>query len=69
MMHQERGFTMLMHSLVLAAIAYCVMTWGLGESPYVAEDRAMLVLGAALLWMVLWGHGMPGKLNHNVVML
>jgi TRAP-type C4-dicarboxylate transport system permease small subunit len=62
----ERGFMMLIHSIILALILFIFMRFVLGQSMAVAEDRSMVALGLILIYMVLFGHGMPTSINKNL---
>lgn len=64
----ERGFEHLVHALIVGAIAFVIMRNMMKMSVAVSEDRAVLVMGVAAAWMVLFGHGVPSGLNPNVVM-
>jgi len=59
----EGGFTMVFHMLLIVLVLYVVMRYVLGQSPRVAEDRSTLLGGLALIYMVLYGHGMPRRMN------
>jgi TRAP-type C4-dicarboxylate transport system permease small subunit len=59
----ESGFTMVFHMLLIVLVLYVVMRYVLGQSPRVAEDRSALLGGLALVYMVLYGHGMPNRVN------
>lgn len=59
----EGGFTMVFHMLLIVLALYVVMRYALGQSPRMAEDRSVLLGGVALVYMVLYGHGMPRRIN------
>ena len=59
----ERGLTMLLHSVVIGIILYVVMIFGLGQKSNVAENRSILIASFVLIYMILFGHGLPLKLN------
>jgi len=59
----ERGSTMLLHSLIIGIILYFIMTVGLQQQAAVAENRSILIASAILIYMILFGHGLPGKMN------
>jgi hypothetical protein len=59
----ETGFTMLMHSVLLGLVLYFIMRYALGQQPIVAENRSILIAAVALIYMILFGHGLPTKLN------
>ncbi len=54
---------MLMHSVVIGAILYAVMVFLLKQSPAVAENRSILIASAVLIYMIVFGHGLPGRMN------
>jgi hypothetical protein len=62
----ERGTTMLTHAAAIGVVLYVVMVFGLKQEPLVAENRSILIAAAVLIYMVLYGHGMPTKMNMNI---
>ena len=63
----ESGLTRLLHSVVIALLAYILMLFVLKQSPRVAEDRSVLLGALVLAYMVLFGHGLPNKINKNIL--
>tara|TARA_B110000967_G_C18901767_1_gene576104 strand:+ start:9505 stop:9699 length:195 start_codon:yes stop_codon:yes gene_type:complete len=63
----ERGITMMLHSAIIAIIAYFLMIYLLGQKTNVAEDRSVLLGAIALAYMVVFGHGLPNKINNNIL--
>ena len=63
----EGGLIMASHSLSMAIVAYVIMVYVLKQKPSVAEDRSTLLGGVVLVYMVLFGHGLPKKLNPKIV--
>lgn len=59
----ERGLTMLVHSIVIGIILYLLMVFGLGQKQQVAENRSILIAAFILIYMILFGHKLPLKLN------
>ena len=57
---------MLVHSALIGLILYVSMVFGLGQQPLVAENRSLLVASAVLIYMILFGHGLPVKINKYV---
>jgi hypothetical protein len=39
------------------------MIFGLGQEKNVAENRSILIASCVLIYMVLFGHGLPTKMN------
>ena len=65
-MGQERGFTHLLHSAVIGIVLYLILLYVVKQSSSKAENMSVLVGGAALVYMVLFGHGPPTKINTNL---
>jgi hypothetical protein len=59
----EGGLTMLLHSVIIGLVLYLVMVFGLGQAANVAENRSILIAAVILIYMILFGHGLPVKLN------
>jgi len=59
----ERGLTMLVHSTVIGIALYAIMTLILKQSPAVAENRSICIAAAVLIYMIVFGHGLPGRIN------
>jgi hypothetical protein len=62
----ESGLTMVLHAAILGVISYLVMCCLLGQSSAVAEDRSVALAAVVLLYMVLFGHGLPGRVNPRI---
>ena len=65
-MGQERGFMHLLHSVVIGVVLYLALVYGLKWSAGKAENMSVLVGGLAVSYMVLFGHGLPTKINSNL---
>ena len=57
---------MVVHSVVIAVILYILMVFVLKQRPIVAENRSILLGSIILIYMVLFGQGLPNKLNKNI---
>jgi len=53
---------MVIHSLIIGIIV-CVVMIGLGQKNEVAERRSILIASSSLIYMILFGHKLPLKLN------
>jgi hypothetical protein len=62
----ERGLDMLLHSVIIGIVLYVIMLFGLGQSPIVAENRSILIAACILIYMILFGHGLPMKINRLI---
>ena len=59
----ERGLTMVVHSVVIGVVLYLIMIFGLGQAQNVAENRSILLSSVILIYMIVFGHGMPVTVN------
>jgi len=57
---------MVIHSLILGVVLYIIMIYALGQRPIVAENRSILIAAFVLIYMVMFGHGLPTKLNKDI---
>ena len=62
----EDGLTMLLHSVIIGVILYIIMVFILGQRTVVAENRSILIAAVALIYMILFGHGLPKSINKNI---
>ena len=58
---------MLFHSAVIGVILYFIMIYVLNQESKVAEDRSILIGAVVLIYMILFGHGLPGPINKNIM--
>ena len=61
----ERGLMMLVHAVIIGLILYLIMLFGLKQSAQVAENRSLLIAAVVLIYMLLFGHGLP-KMPMNI---
>jgi hypothetical protein len=54
---------MVLHSVIIGLALYVFMLYGLGQQTLVAENRSILIASCVLIYMILFGHGLPVKLN------
>jgi hypothetical protein len=57
---------MLLHSIVIGLVLYVIMLYGLNQNSHVAENRSLVLAALALIYMIMFGHGLPGKINSNL---
>ena len=62
----ERGLSMLLHSILIGILLYLFMIFALGQNPNVAENRSILIAAVILIYMILFGHGLPKSINKNI---
>ena len=63
----ESGFSMVIHTAIITAILYVIMIFIFNQSSSKAQDRSILIGAIILIYMILFGHGMPGRINSNIL--
>lgn len=59
----ESPLSHLFHAFIITILLYILMKFGLKQSQNMALNRSILVGAAALIYMILFGHGMPTHVN------
>ena len=62
----ERGLTMLLHAILIGIVLYALMVFVLGQRPHIAENRSILIASIVLIYMIVFGHGLPGAINKHL---
>jgi len=62
----ERGLIMVLHSVVIGLVLYALMVFVFNQKPLIAESRSILIAAVLVIYMILFGHGLPTKLNNNL---
>jgi ACR3 family arsenite efflux pump ArsB len=62
----EGGLMMLLHSIIIGVLLYLFMFFILGQKQIVAENRSVLLAAIVLIYMILFGHGLPTSINKNL---
>jgi len=57
---------MVLHSVIIGVILYLLMIYGLKQKQSVAENRSILIAAIVLIYMILFGHGLPNKMNKTI---
>jgi hypothetical protein len=63
----ESGLMMVMHSVIIGILLYLFMIFILGQKQAVAENRSILIAAIVLIYMILYGHGLPMMINKNIL--
>jgi hypothetical protein len=50
---------MVAHAVIIGLVLYLLMTFGLRQNAFVAENRSILIASFVLIYMVLFGHKLP----------
>ena len=62
----ESGFTMLIHSAIITTILYVIMKFIFKQSEMISQNRSLLIGSLVLIYMILFGHGLPTHINKNI---
>jgi hypothetical protein len=63
----EGGLMMVLHSIMIGILLYLFMFFVLQQKSSMAQDRSILIASIILIYMLLFGHGMPNKINSNII--
>ncbi len=63
----ERGLVMFTHALIIALIIYVLLITILQNTQSVAENRSIIIGAIVLIYMILFGHGLPTSINKEVL--
>lgn len=59
----ENALMMLVHSIIITVILYIIMKFFLKQSETMSLNRSILIGAFVLIYMILFGHGLPTHLN------
>ena len=62
----EKGRMMVLHSVIVGVLLYVFMIFILGQNKNVAENRSILLAALILVYMIVFGHGLPTSINKNL---
>ena len=57
---------MLLHSAIIGIVLYLFMVYVLGQRAAVAENRSLVLGALALVYMIMFGHGLPTSINKDL---
>lgn len=63
----DTGRAMLLHAIVIGILLYMIMIFILKQKPLVAENRSILLAAMILIYMILFGHGLPTSINKDLL--
>ena len=66
MENMEGGLTMLLHSVIIGLVLYVIMAFILKQKQEVAINRTLVISAVVLIYMVVFGHGLPTHINKNL---
>jgi putative effector of murein hydrolase len=59
----EEPLSHLLHAFIISVILYLIMRFALKQSQNMALNRSLLIGSGALIYMILFGHGLPTHIN------
>ena len=59
----EGALNHVVHAFIITIILYIVMKFLLRQSQTMALNRSILIGAVALIYMILFGHGLPTHIN------
>ena len=55
--------THVFHAFIITVILFIIMRFGLTQSQTMSLNRSILIGAFALIYMILFGHGLPTHIN------
>ena len=62
----ENGRMMVLHAVIIGILLYIFMFFILGQTQTMAENRSILLAALVLVYMILFGHGLPKSINKGL---
>jgi ACR3 family arsenite efflux pump ArsB len=62
----ERGLMMVLHSAIIGLILFILMVFVFKQKEVVAENRSIVIAAFVLIYMVVFGHGLPTSVNKDL---
>lgn len=59
----EGPLTHVLHAFIITLLLYVLMKFALRQSQTMALNRSILIGAVALAYMILFGHGLPTRVN------
>jgi putative effector of murein hydrolase len=59
----DTALSHLLHSVIITVILYIIMKFFLKQSETMSLNRSILIGALVLIYMILFGHGLPTHLN------
>jgi hypothetical protein len=59
----DTALSHLFHSVIITVILYIIMKFFLNQSETMSLNRSILIGAFVLIYMILFGHGLPTHLN------
>ena len=66
-MNPERGINMVIHAIIFSIVCFVFMRFSLNLSQAKSEDRSIALGALLLLYMLLFGHKLPTRINQNLL--
>lgn len=63
----ESGINMVGHAVIIGVLLYVLMRYLLKQPMAMAVDRSILIAAIILVYMILFGHKLPVRLNGNIM--
>ena len=62
----DNGLMMVLHSVIIGIFLYFFMIYILGQTQIVSQNRSIILAAIILIYMILFGHGLPTSINKNL---
>jgi len=59
----DRGIIMLAHAIIIGMVLYILLVYVLKQQEIVSENQSILIASILLIYMIVFGHGIPISIN------
>lgn len=63
----DQWYMMIIHAILIAIVLYVIMLYVLKQPATKAQNRSVLIGALVLVYMLVFGHGLPVSINKNLL--
>jgi len=63
----DQWYMMIIHAVLIALVLYVIMLYLLKQPAIKAQNRSVLIGALVLVYMLVFGHGLPVSINKNLL--
>ena len=63
----DQWYMMIIHAILIALVLYVIMLYVLKQPAIKAQNRSVLIGALVLVYMLVFGHGLPVSINKNLL--
>lgn len=63
----DQWYMMIIHAILIAIVLYVIMLYVFKQPAIKAQNRSVLIGALVLVYMLVFGHGLPVSINKNLL--